>query len=103
MLANLVENATQHCPAGSDIVVALTNGQAPTLTVSDTGPGIPAEARELVLRRFYRLDESRSTTGSGLGLALVKAIAELHGATLALLDNQPGLSVRLQFPRSVAS
>jgi signal transduction histidine kinase len=53
--------------------------------------------REAVLRRFYRLDESRSTGGSGLGLALVKAIAELHDATLALADNAPGLSVSLRF------
>lgn len=98
MLANLVENATRHCPAGAKVVVTLTNDTAPTLTVADTGPGIPAEARDAVLRRFYRLEESRTTPGSGLGLALVKAIADRHDAKLELSDNQPGLRVSLQFP-----
>lgn len=98
MLANLVENAMRHCPAGTDVVVTLTNGTAPTLAVADTGPGIPANAREVVLRRFYRLEESRTAPGSGLGLALVKAIADLHGASLTLSDNRPGLSVTVRFP-----
>ncbi len=97
LLANLIENATRHSPKGARVALSLTGGPEPTLTVSDTGPGIPPDMREAVLRRFYRLDESRSTGGSGLGLALVKAIAELHNATLALADNAPGLSVSLRF------
>ena len=99
MLANLIENAMRHCPEGTAIHVMLTNDAAPALAVTDTGPGIPADAREAVLRRFYRLEESRTTSGSGLGLALVKAIAELHNAKLTLSDNSPGLSVSVQFPR----
>ena len=98
MLANLVENATRHCPAGAKVMVTLTNETAPILTVADTGPGIPTNSREAVLRRFYRLEDSRTTPGSGLGLALVKAIADLHNATLTLSDNGPGLRVSLRFP-----
>jgi len=98
MLANLVENTTTHCPAGTTVTVSLSAGAAPTLTVADTGPGIPVEAREAVLRRFYRLEKSRTTPGSGLGLALVKAIADLHNAALTLSDNQPGLCAGIQFP-----
>jgi len=98
MLANLVENATRHCPPGAKVTITLSKDTAPTLTVADTGPGISEEAREAVLRRFYRLEESRTTPGSGLGLALVKAISDLHDATLTLSDNQPGLVIKLQFP-----
>ena len=57
----------------------------------DNGPGIPAEQREKVQERFYRLEQSRTTSGNGLGLALVAAIAALHDTELVLDDNQPGL------------
>ena len=67
------------------------------MVVADTGPGIPAEERDKVFRRFYRLEESRTTPGSGLGLALVKAVADLHGIAVELADNRPGLRVRLRF------
>jgi signal transduction histidine kinase len=106
MLANLVENAARHCPAGAEVIITLTNGgddAGPTLTVADTGPGIPTQAREAVLRRFYRLEKSRTTSGSGLGLALVKAVADLHDAVLELSDHRPGLRVSLQFPRAADS
>lgn len=99
MVANLIENSMRHCPANIDIVVGLEEeGGAPVLRVSDTGPGIPAGEREKVLRRFYRLEASRTTPGSGLGLALVKAVADLHGASTELSDNQPGLCVTVRFP-----
>lgn len=97
VLANLIENAMRHCPAGTEIIVTLANGTTPSLSVADSGPGIPPASRELVLRRFYRLEESRTTSGSGLGLALVKAVAALHSATLTLSDNRPGLLVSLRF------
>ena len=71
-----------------------------TVVVADTGPGVPPEEREAVLRRFYRLEPARSTPGSGLGLSLVAAVAQLHEAVLALGDNAPGLVVRLQFRRA---
>ena len=65
--------------------------------MSDTGLGIPAEERERVFKRFVRLDNARSTPGNGLGLSLVKAVADLHGAQVELVDNQPGLKVILRF------
>ena len=67
------------------------------ITIADSGPGIPIDDREHVLERFVRLDETRSTPGNGLGLSLVNAVASLHGATLSLDDNQPGLRVSLDF------
>jgi len=115
-IANLVENALAHggpgvCAkvsvrAGHKVSVRAGQGPAlsgpalpgPVLTVSDTGPGIPAGERERVLERFYRLDRSRNTPGSGLGLALVAAVTRLHGAALRLEDAAPGLSVSLTFP-----
>ena len=98
MVANLVENAIRHCPAGARISVSLEqNGRGPVLSIADTGPGIPASERENVFRRFYRLETSRTTPGSGLGLALVKAVADLHGAAVGLYDNRPGLRVNIRF------
>src|SRR5689334_8242392 len=98
MLANLIENALTHTPPGSRVEVALSRGAGgPVATVADDGPGIPGAMRERVLRRFVRLEPSRSTPGSGLGLASVAAIARLHGIGLELADNGPGLRVTLRF------
>lgn len=98
MFANLIENAIRHCPAETkiDCTVASAGGRV-VATFTDTGPGIPPQARDLVLRRLYRLEQSRTTPGSGLGLSLVKAIADLHEAELTLTDAQPGLRVTLLF------
>ena len=65
--------------------------------VADTGPGIPATERDKVFRRFYRLEASRTTPGSGLGLALVKVVADLHDASAELSDNDPGLRCTVRF------
>jgi signal transduction histidine kinase len=98
MIANLIENPIHHCPAAVRITVDLRQeAGAPVLCVADTGPGIPASEREKVFRRFYRLEASRTTPGSGLGLALVKAVADLHGASVELSDNEPGLRVKVRF------
>ena len=98
LLANLVENAIRHTPAGTRIDLAVTRtGGCPSLAVVDTGPGIPASEREKIFQRFYRLDRSRSTAGTGLGLSLVNVIATHHGATLAVHDNQPGLRIEALF------
>jgi signal transduction histidine kinase len=78
------------------VKLAREGGDA-VLSVSDTGPGIPPHERDKVLRRFYRLETSRTTAGSGLGLALVKAVADLHGASLELAGNAPGLQVVVRF------
>ncbi|MBX5222221.1 HAMP domain-containing histidine kinase [Rhizobium sp. NLR8a] len=99
MIANLVENAINHCPPGTGITLSLRRqGGRAILSVADTGPGIPAEERDKVFRRLYRIDKSRTTPGSGLGLSLVRAIAELHSAEIALADNHPGLRVSIAFP-----
>ena len=75
---------------------AVTPGKdGPALTVADNGPGIPADQRDKVVQRFFRLEASRSTPGSGLGLSLVAAAAKLHRARLSLEDNNPGLRAAL--------
>ena len=99
LIVNLVENAIRHTPDGSRIVVGLAKRQDDvTLTVADNGPGVPDAERERIFRRFYRLEQSRTTTGSGLGLSLVAAIAELHGASVTAHDNGPGLRIEIAFP-----
>ncbi len=99
MLANLIENALRHTPDGTGIHVELAaRDGGVVLSVADAGPGIPADEVENVLQRLYRLDRSRMTPGSGLGLSLVSVVARLHGADLALGDNRPGLKVRVTFP-----
>ena len=98
VIANLIENALRHTPPGSTVTVevGLASAGRVRLSVADDGPGIPAAEREAVLRRLYRLDRSRSTPGSGLGLALVDAIVKLHEGALRLGDNAPGLRVEVE-------
>lgn len=99
LFTNLIENAIVHTPPGSTITSRIcVVGGVPVAEVADTGPGIPPEERENVFRRFYRLDTSRNTEGSGLGLALVAAIGALHGAVPEISDVAEGLVVRLEFP-----
>lgn len=99
LLVNLIENAIRHSPKGTKIKLAISEGEkGSVMVVSDTGPGIPIEDRERVFERFYRRDSSRSTPGNGLGLSLVRSIAELHNATVTLTDNEPGLIVTVDFP-----
>lgn len=99
LLANLLDNAVHHTPPGTPVVLAAAmQGPRPAVIVSDGGPGIPAGDRGKVLRRFFRCEASRTTPGSGLGLALVSAIADLHDAEISLLDNDPGLRVVVTFP-----
>jgi len=98
MLANLLDNAIRHTPAGSNIEVTLAGSDTgPVATVADSGSGIPLEEREQVFRRFYRLDQSIAQPGNGLGLSLVAAVADLHEIELCLEDNAPGLLIRMQF------
>ena len=99
LLANLLDNAIRHTPDGTHIDVRLrANSRAPVLEVADSGPGVPEHERQKTLERFYRGEASRNTPGNGLGLSLVAAVAGLHGATVALGDNAPGLLVAVTFP-----
>ena len=94
VVANLIENALRHTPQGSRIIVGLwRDADQIVLAVADDGPGIPPEEHQNVLRRLYRLEHSRTSEGSGLGLSLVAAICALHDATLTLHDAGPGLEV----------
>ncbi|MBE9605307.1 HAMP domain-containing histidine kinase [Acetobacteraceae bacterium H6797] len=100
LVTNLIENAIAHGGPGVGITLRVKPG--PVLEVADTGPGVPEAEREKVLGRFYRLDRSRHTPGTGLGLALVAAAARLHGGTVSLADARPGatppgLLVRVEF------
>ena len=100
MFANLIENSIRHCPAGSTIRCSATiYNDTVWVAVTDNGPGIPEREHERVLRRFYRLEKSRTSSGTGLGLSLVKAVADLHGAELRLDSVYPGLMVTAIFAR----
>jgi signal transduction histidine kinase len=97
-IANLVDNAIKHGRTGGEVVVENeTIDGSPVISIADDGPGIPAGEHEHVFKRFYRLEQSRYTPGNGLGLSLVAAVARLHGARIEMLDNSPGLKLRLVF------
>jgi signal transduction histidine kinase len=98
-LANLIDNALKHGARGGEVVVTVADsGGALSLEVADSGPGIPEGEREHVFQRFHRLDSSRSSPGSGLGLSLVAAVAKLHHVDVRLEDNHPGLRAVLRWP-----
>jgi signal transduction histidine kinase len=99
MFSNLIENAIRHTPACSRIRLAVAiHADRALFRVCDNGEGIPREEYAKVTRRFYRISNSRTTAGHGLGLALVAAIAQLHHAALSFDDAQPGLEVSVEFP-----
>ncbi|WP_066588705.1 sensor histidine kinase [Sphingomonas pruni] len=98
-IGNLLDNARLHTPPGTQIAVTLVaRAAAAELTVSDQGPGVPAQDYERMLHRFTRGEASRSTPGAGLGLSLVAAVAKAHGGQVVLADNAPGLRVTLILP-----
>jgi len=98
-IANLLDNATKYTPAGGGIRIELArlNGKG-RLVIADSGPGIPEAAREKVFQRFFRLEQSRTTPGNGLGMSLVAAVVTLHRMSIRLEDNRPGLRVVIDFP-----
>jgi signal transduction histidine kinase len=102
-IANLVDNSIKHGRAGGQVVVANENiDGTPAISITDDGPGIPADEYEHVFKRFYRLEHSRYTPGNGLGLSLVAAVARIHGARIEMYDNAPGLKLTLRFSRSTS-
>jgi signal transduction histidine kinase len=110
-IANLVDNALKYgapregglAEIKPDVVIAVRRaGGSVVLTVADRGPGIAAADRARVLDRFVRLEGSRSRPGSGLGLSLAAAVARMHGGSVELEDNEPGLRVRVTLPAEPA-
>ncbi|MGQ3094365.1 MAG: sensor histidine kinase [Roseateles sp.] len=105
LVDNLVDNAIKYSPLGGHVTVALGEaGETVELTVSDAGPGIPAELRQRVFERFVRLAGDQQCHGSGLGLTIVERAAAQHGATVELLDGPAGrgLTVKVSFPGAEA-
>jgi signal transduction histidine kinase len=102
-VANLVENALKYGSGGGEIGLAASGlDEWAEIVVSDRGPGISPELRGDALRKYRRLEEARTTEGSGLGLAMARAAARLHGGDILLEDNRPGLRVRLVLRREPA-
>jgi signal transduction histidine kinase len=102
-LANLIDNAIKYGAEGqaeTPAIVLTVHADAGRvrIEVADRGPGIAAADRERALRRFVRLESSRTKPGTGLGLSLVAAIVRLHHGTLTLADNEPGLRVTIDLP-----
>ena len=102
-VANLIDNAVKFSPPGGTITLSATVARGEvSIAVADQGPGIPEEERARATERFFRGEQARSTPGSGLGLALVRAVAMLHGGVLTLEDNAPGLRAGLRLRASGA-
>ena len=97
-IANLVDNAVKFSPDRGVVRLTASVATSILIAVEDNGPGIPLEDREKATDRFYRGEAARSTPGSGLGLSLVLAVAQLHGGTFRLEDNRPGLRAILSLP-----
>jgi signal transduction histidine kinase len=114
-VANLVDNAIKYSlddgrPRSADgaarakITLSMTRvGDSIEIAVGDRGPGVAPQDRERALQRFVRLEKSRSRPGSGLGLSLVAAVARLHGGSIRLEDNAPGLRAVLTLPMRAAA
>jgi signal transduction histidine kinase len=98
-IANLLDNALKYTPEGTvSLAVRRKDEGHVVLEIADTGPGVPADHRQHVFDRFFRLENSRSTPGNGLGLSLVRAVAKLHGGDIRLEDNRPGLKAVMTLP-----
>jgi signal transduction histidine kinase len=104
-VGNLIDNALKYAGERGVVKVEVQNRTdgAVEICVADDGPGIPDTEKPKVAQRFYRGDTSRGTPGVGLGLSLVQAVAKLHGGTLELTDNHPGLRARLSLTSAVLS
>ncbi|MFC7290869.1 sensor histidine kinase [Hirschia litorea] len=92
VMFNLLDNAVKYTPEGGAVKLVLRRKRSGEIefSVLDSGPGIPESDREKVFERFFRLEEARTEPGSGLGLSLVSAVAEMHQAKLSLTEGLPG-------------
>ena len=103
LVANLLDNASRHSPAGGTVVLtAEAVGSGWRLEVADDGPGIPAADRDRVFERFGTLADTEGGGGTGLGLAIARWVTDLHGGTIRFVDPEPGRSgarVRVDLPR----
>jgi signal transduction histidine kinase len=100
-VVNLIDNAIKYSAGQGGRVVSVSvmrQGSTVEIAVGDNGPGIPPQDRDRVLKRFVRLEASRSRPGTGLGLSLVAAVARLHVGSIRLEDNAPGLRAILVLP-----
>ena len=98
-VANLIENAIKYTPERGNIHISLIQLNTEALiTIADNGPGIPESEKENVFRRFYRLDQSRSSSGNGLGLSMVSAVVSMHNGSIELQNNHPGLKIVITLP-----
>ena len=94
-----MENAIKYTPDHGKISVSLNlSDDQVTIIIADTGPGIPESEKEGIFVRFYRLDQSRNSPGSGLGLSMTKAIINLHKGSIEPESNQPGMRMVVQIP-----
>ena len=98
-VSNLVDNALKYAGSAEITVAGKAAGGMVVISVGDHGQGIAPEDRTRVIERFVRLDSSRSLPGNGLGLSLVAGVMKLHGGSLILEDNHPGLLAKLVLPQ----
>ena len=101
LLNNLIDNALRYCPQGASVTVTVCPGAAPELSVTDDGPGVAAAERERIFERFHR-GATEDAEGCGLGLAIVREIATVHGATVLAQPGRDGHGTRfvVRFPRT---
>jgi signal transduction histidine kinase len=100
-IANLLDNAMKFSPPGGAVRLVATRAPGSiSISVIDEGPGIPESDVGRATERFYRGETARSTPGFGLGLTLVRAVAQLHGGTITLSPAAPGLVATLNLPMS---
>ena len=98
-VTNLLENAQSHTPIGTNIDVTVTNlSDSVRITVADSGAGVAPDDLPMIAQRFVRLATSRTSSGHGLGLNLVSAVARLHRGALNFFDNAPGLLAEITLP-----
>jgi signal transduction histidine kinase len=104
VVGNLLDNAIRHGGGAGPITVTVSTTESDaTLVVADRGPGVPPEELDRVFDRYFRSDQRRTSDGLGLGLAIARRVAELHGGSLSAVNAEPsGLVVTLSIPRPEA-